>query len=151
MKPKQVEVKSMKWSDYFWSEGGWVGWIFVYWWILGQFVGFQIPYIAERLGYVDKIYLFIFFVIAGLILSKSAVHYRKKWNDRFKELKNQYFIDCNSRHNEANNIASKIKLLMDGKDSEEGWKDLVKMIDEHSASFDCKKIQQLKGDSDYET
>jgi hypothetical protein len=153
-KPKPTEAKGMKWSDYFWSEGGWIGWILLYWLLFAiHFFDIAIPYITP----INKEYLSIFFLIFGLILTKSAFHYRKNWNDRFKKLKNLYTTSYENRENEANNIFNKMKYLFEKYPEnqildEKERKELLGELDKYRGNFSNKQeMKQLRGDSDYET
>lgn len=152
--PKSTEAKGMKWSDYFWSEGGWIGWIVLYWLLFGiQFFEIKIPYIAT----INREYLLIFFLIFGLILTKSALHYRKNWSNRFKKLKNLYTTSYENRENEANNIFNRMKCLFEKYPdnqilNEKERKELLGELDKYRWNFSNKQeMKQLKGDSDYET
>jgi len=153
--PKPTETSGMKWTDYFWSEGGWIGWIIAYWWLFGEFFDIKIPFITERIAPVDMKYLFGFFLIIGLVLTKSAFHYRKKWNNKFKKLKDFYLTNYENKENEANNIFNKMKFLLENYTKnqsfdQEEWNKLLEKFDKYRCTFSNKiEIKQLKGDTDY--
>lgn len=149
--PKTVEGQVMKWSDYFLLGGGWLGWVFLYWLLfVYRFINeecFVIPF--------SKQYLCFLFLLLGLVLTYSAFHYRKNWNDKFQKIKQLWMRHYMGRQEEINCIYGKLKFLCEKHESngewdKESWSKLLKDFDKHITTVrNIEEIKRLKGDSDY--
>jgi len=148
--PKTAEGIGMTWRDYFWKEGGWIGWIIVYW------ILFVEHFVYSFLPQVKRVEIwFIVFLLFGLVLSSSAIRYRFKWNNKFKELKELWLKHHIELNTNIANIFNKLNYLyrypIKQEDKNNEWEKLFKDFQKYLEDIgNTEDVKKLKGDKDYE-